>query len=933
MVFGFLLRESQIYFAFCCFWLLPLFIGAGVSAQAVLSTLPRNVPLINRSPYFNAWTAAPEGGEHPTPAGANVTTWSWRDLDWNGLIRVDGEVWQWMGNTTGFRPATTVASYLTATRTMYTMEAGQVAFNVSYLSPVEARDIVKFSIPFGYVYVDVWSKDGVAHSVQLYSEVGPPLTTIRNDTMEWDTVQTSTSVYHELQRRLQSSSERFNMVENGVLYSAMARSNNPTWQSGPIVDVRSGFVDEGVLPNTEDEVFRAAMAADYPIFGLAADLGGVQTTSNRVVWAVGHVRLELMSGYSGTTGRTERRTSYFWSEYPNIGAVIDAFLADFPAALGRAEELDGKIMEDARGVSQEYADLVALSLRQTVGSIEVTLPRLGPFDEGGWNISDVQAFMRDTGVSSRANPVETMYAAMPAFVYLNPTLLQLLLKPLLAFQASEEYRNGYASPDLGDDYTRATGNDTNTERLGVESCGSMLIMSYVSAKQTNDFTLLNRYSGLFKKWADFLVGTTFNANNQISTDGISEDGHANLALKGILGIYAMSKIQEIVDPAGASSAAAKEYLNQATAFARRWEDLAVSGGHISSVYGQPATWAMMYNYYPASLFAPDLFSRKALEDQGKFYLSQLDSAPDSNWGLPYDSLDSQLSKSHWTILTAATVPDPEIRNRLIQMVHRRTFWRGVAVPFATTWNLNTGAAIELGGRGSSAQGAMFALLAVNSVNTPGSNNRSGAGSNGKPSVAAIAGGAAGGIVALLLIAGIAFFFWRRRGGTGRPKSRYLVNKTPRTSFSGSVAAAPIPGFVNDTRTYVSPELQPTPFEFTPRPRPLDLDGTSPPHTASGGQPSPPLSKELLMAQRSRNTSRDGGLSYVATTPSVLSSGANYSGTGTGSGSVLSSSSNERQLQQQVEQLRREVGELRAERNQQVYRPSTPSEAPPPTYTA
>jgi hypothetical protein len=107
---------------------------------------------------------------------------------------VDGQVYQWLGNDTGITPAKTGNTYLTATRTMFRMEAGPVSLNVSFLSPVEVRfrpifidialeldiraclviqptNLVRQSFPFAYVYVDVSANDGQTHSVQLYTDV------------------------------------------------------------------------------------------------------------------------------------------------------------------------------------------------------------------------------------------------------------------------------------------------------------------------------------------------------------------------------------------------------------------------------------------------------------------------------------------------------------------------------------------------------------------------------------------------------------------------------------------------------------------------------------------------------------------------------------------------------------------------------------------
>ena len=52
-------------------------------------------------------------------------------------------------------------------------------------------------------------------------------------------------------------------------------------------------------------------------------------------------------------------------------------------------------------------------------------------------------------LQSRVNAVETLYAAFPAFIYLDPSLGAPLLEPLFRLQASHNYTIGYAAADLG----------------------------------------------------------------------------------------------------------------------------------------------------------------------------------------------------------------------------------------------------------------------------------------------------------------------------------------------------------------------------------------------------------------------------------------------------------------------------------------------------
>ena len=50
---------------------------------------------------------------------------------------------------------------------------------------------------------------------------------------------------------------------------------------------------------------------------------------------------------------------------------------------------------------------------------------------------------------SRVNPVEVLYSAFPAFMYIDPSLGAPLLEPLLRLQASPNYTISFAAADLG----------------------------------------------------------------------------------------------------------------------------------------------------------------------------------------------------------------------------------------------------------------------------------------------------------------------------------------------------------------------------------------------------------------------------------------------------------------------------------------------------
>ena len=53
------------------------------------------------------------------------------------------------------------------------------------------------------------------------------------------------------------------------------------------------------------------------------------------------------------------------------------------------------------------------------------------------------------------NTVDTLYAALPAFLYLNPEIVGYLLSPLLEYQDSSAYTLGYAARNIGSSYPSA----------------------------------------------------------------------------------------------------------------------------------------------------------------------------------------------------------------------------------------------------------------------------------------------------------------------------------------------------------------------------------------------------------------------------------------------------------------------------------------------
>lgn len=67
-------------------------------------------------------------------------------------------------NQTGFE--------YTSTKSTFTLDVdGQVEMKVTFLSPVYPDDLMRASLPYSYMEVDVQSTDGNTHDVQIYTDI------------------------------------------------------------------------------------------------------------------------------------------------------------------------------------------------------------------------------------------------------------------------------------------------------------------------------------------------------------------------------------------------------------------------------------------------------------------------------------------------------------------------------------------------------------------------------------------------------------------------------------------------------------------------------------------------------------------------------------------------------------------------------------------
>lgn len=192
---------------------------------------------------------------------------------------------------------------------------------------------------------------------------------------------------------------------------------------------------------------------------------------------------------------------------------------------------------------------------------------------------------------------------------------------------------------------------------------------------------------LWKQWTGYLVREALIPSNQLSTDDFAGwlANQTNLAIKGIIGIRAMSEIAELMG----ETSDAKYYRNISETYIKRWEEeFAISrdGTHAKLAYTWFGSWTTLYNLFadsllcfavPSSSQLSSVPNQQPLMDSGvsktgfvseKIYKIQSDWYHNvrQRYGLPLDSRHLY-TKSDWEFFAVA-VASKQVREEIVQSI-------------------------------------------------------------------------------------------------------------------------------------------------------------------------------------------------------------------------------------------------------------------------
>lgn len=643
--------------------------------------------------------AGPQPGSVAGSTGA-VTGWA-------GLVKVDGTTYTWMGAPAvngNFPPDVTQQSFeYTSQRSTFIMSvAGQISMNVTFISPITPTDLKRQSIVGTYLSVAVASIDGATHSVQLYADtsgewVNP---THNDDVVQWSYIVENGVASH---KTFQQSQSEFNAdfpddaAHWGNTYWSTAATSGMTYQSGADATVRGNFITNGVLPNSQDTNYRA-INNNWPVFGFANALGNVGTAPVTTLYTMVHAQQNAIyfDGANGLTSVPSLWIAYFNSDL----SMVEFFYGDFVNKVGAIDHVFA--IDSLAAGGQDYLTITSLSARQAFAAVQLAGTTAKPY-----------LFLKEISSDGNIQTVDVLFPAMPIFLYSNPILVKYLLDPLLENQEAGQFPQTYAMHDLGANYPRAVGHPSGDgEYMPLEECGNMLITTLAYAQRANDNAYLTQHYNILKQWTGYLVQEALIPSNQLSTDDFQGQlaNQTNLALKGIIGIQAMSVIaQRTGNTADATnfSSIAHDYIN-------KWQQLAIvttaNPPHTNLDYQDNTSHGLLYNLYGDKLLGLNLVPQSVYDMQSNFYptISQ-------TYGVPLDTRNV-FTKSDWEMWCASiasTSTKEMFISKLASWINNTPTNRA----FTDLYNTQTGDFADGPFIARPVVGGHFALLALNGAIT------------------------------------------------------------------------------------------------------------------------------------------------------------------------------------------------------------------------
>lgn len=657
-----------------------------VSAQS--TERPPAMPLIAHDPYFSVWSMADTLTAEPTKH------WTGHPQALNSMVRIDGKTYRIMGSSPRDVPALQqTGSELTFTHTRYHFVGSGVAVDLIFFTPAFLDDMDLLSRPVTYITWTAHSTDGKSHQVSAFLNANADMaTSYAGQPVSWSRQQTANlsvlSVGTQSQQVLNRSGDDLR-IDWGYFHIAAPFNEQP--KTSLAANSAQSFARDGMLPVNDDIDGPAPFTKGQTEMAIAIPFGTVNAQPVSKFAMVSYT-----DGFS--MEMLNRRLRPWWQRNGKpVAQMLEEAFAEESKLDERGKRFDEQLKADLiKSAGEHYAWLCTLSYRQSIAANKLVA------DTDGQPL----LFAKENFSNGDTGTVDVFYPSSPILMFFNPRLLHAQVLPILEYAAQpNRWHFPFAPHDVGR-YPLANGQDygggeqTEENQMPVEESGNMILLVDALARFEKDgagIKLAEQYWPQLSQWAKFLHEHGLDPENQLTTDDFA--GHvthnANLSLKAIDAMAAYADLAKLLH----HDDIAKQYNDDAHAYAKKWMEMAREGDHYKLAFDSPNTWSQKYNLIWDKLLGYDLFPKSVRESEIAFYKTKL-----NKYGLPLDSR-KDYTKLDWELWTATLADNEADFNTLVDPLYKWANETVSRVPM-TDW-YDTITSKQIGFQARSVVGGLF----------------------------------------------------------------------------------------------------------------------------------------------------------------------------------------------------------------------------------
>jgi hypothetical protein len=631
---------------------------ASITALAQQQHRPPAVPLAVNDPYFSLWSMGDKLTDVP------VKHWSEAAQPMVGLIRVDGQVYRWMGamprgyfGLASIAPMQQDSVELTPLHSKYRFSGAGIELRVTFFTPLFPKDLDVMSRPVTYLSWSAKATDGKTHQVELMLDVDPMIAV--NDPAQpvtWSRTHATglavLNVGSRDQATLHQSGDRMR-IDWGYFHLAIPEASGVTTSLSN--DAIPSFAVSGKLSDTDMLDMPQPAGGHARAAHLSAELQlgpvGAQPVER-------HVLLAYTEGYAiEYLGRKLR--PYWQRNGMTESELLIIAEKEYPSLEARGVKFDADLTSDmTKAGGDDYGYLTALLFRQTIAAHKL--------------VADIDGtpmlFSKENDSNGCIDTVDVTYPSSPFFLLFNPELLKAQLEPLMRYAALPRWRFPFAPHDLGtfplaDGQVYGGGESNEENQMPVEESGNLILMIAALGRAEGNWDFAKHYMPELTKWAAYLETKGMDPENQLSTDDFA--GHlahnTNLSIKAI---EALGAFVEIAKGVG-DKPLAERYEKVVRPLPATWAKMARDGDHYKLAFDQPNTWSQKYNLVWDRILDLNLFPAEITTTEWAFYSAHM-----QPYGLPLDNRKT-FTKLDWEVWTGTLTNDPK---QFQDLLHRIVVW-------------------------------------------------------------------------------------------------------------------------------------------------------------------------------------------------------------------------------------------------------------------